>query len=122
MKRIWLESGDQKYWRTGRSRSFVRGLAASGLSTGATQMLSTPSRGAVQLSHLPLGEIWPFALTGLPNSFARSISGTEWMSAAIAGCAARIVDAASARLKKLRILAPLDTSVLGQHNSNRRQS
>src|SRR3954462_2108459 len=96
MNRMRLESGDQKYWRTGRSRSFVIGLAASGLSTGATHRLRTPSRGAVQLSHLPSGEIRPLALTGLPKSLARSISGTELRSAAASGLAARIVDASNA--------------------------
>src|SRR5690349_9036782 len=118
MNMIWVESGDQKYSRTGRSRSLVSGLAASGLSTGATQTLSTPSRGAVQLSHFPSGEIRPFALTGLPNSFVRSISGTELMSAAVEGVAARIVDAVNARVKNGRISCLLHTGVLGERNTN----
>jgi hypothetical protein len=49
------------------------------------------------------------------------MSGTELMSAAMEGCAARIVVAANARLKKLRISTPLGTSVLGAHNSNNQQ-
>src|SRR5438309_6711299 len=96
MNRICLESGDQKYERTGRCRSSVMGLALCGLETGATQTLRTPSRGAVQLSHLPSGEIRPFALTGLPKSLARSMRGTELRSAAASELAARNVDASNA--------------------------
>ena len=32
-------------------------FAAAGSATGAIQMLSTPSRGAIQLSHFPSGDI-----------------------------------------------------------------
>src|SRR5690242_19353236 len=106
MNRTFFESGDQKYWRTGRSRSLVSGLALSGEPTGATQRLSTPSRGAVQLSQRPSGDIWPLALTGLPNNLVRSINGTPLRSAATIGWAARTEEAARASFTRVRIIHP----------------
>src|SRR3954454_15138606 len=60
----------------GRLVSAVSGLAALGLATGAIQMLSTPSRGAIHASHSPFGLTRPAVLLGLPKSVALSIRGT----------------------------------------------
>lgn len=78
-------------------------LAAAGFDDGATQMLSTPSTGAVQLSHLPSGEMRAFALTGLPNSTSRGISGTlVWATATpLTRLAAAVAARSSWRMKIL---------------------
>src|SRR3954470_10880517 len=60
----------------GRLVSAVSGLAALGFATGDIQMLSTPSRGAIQASHSPFGLTRPATLLGLPKTFALSIRGT----------------------------------------------
>src|SRR6185312_8075757 len=54
--------------------SAVTTRAARMSPAGATQMLSTPSRGASQDSQRPSGEIWQEVRVGLPNSFALGIS------------------------------------------------
>ncbi len=87
-----LESGDQNWVRMGRVFSAVSGLALSSASSGATHTFMTPSRGAIQDSHLPSGLMCPAVLVGLPNILARSIKGVA--GAGDAAC----TDAALARL------------------------
>jgi hypothetical protein len=76
MKRIVLLLRAQKCWRIGRTFSSVSGFALEGSEAGATQMLSTPSRGAIQEIHRPSGLMRPCALVGLPKKVARGISST----------------------------------------------
>src|SRR5262245_28047573 len=59
-----------------RFLSLVMTRAALISPTGASQMLSTPSLGAIQDSQRPSGEIWACARVGLPNSLARGMSGS----------------------------------------------
>src|SRR5689334_11606364 len=81
MKRMTLLLRAQKCCRIGRTFSSVRGFAFEGSSEGATQMLRTPSRGAIHEIHLPSGLMRPWALVGLPKNVARGISSTFWASA-----------------------------------------
>src|SRR5205823_5517398 len=76
MKRITLLLRAQKCWRIGRTFSSVSGFAFDGSPAGATQMLSTPSRGAIHEIHLPSGLMRPWTLVGLPRKEARGISST----------------------------------------------
>ena len=76
MKRIVLLLRAQKCWRIGRTFSSVRGFAFAGSEEGATQMFSTPSRGAIQEIHLPSGLMRPCTLLGLPKNDARGIIST----------------------------------------------
>src|SRR4051812_13875115 len=62
-------------------------------------MLSTPSRGAIQLSHLPSGERRPAARVGLPKNFSRAISGAS--GKATAGVAAIVTPAQAASSRDL---------------------
>src|SRR5262249_21582605 len=83
MKRIMRLLRAQKCWRIGRTFSSVSGFAFEGSAAGATQMLSTPSRGAIHEIHLPSGLMSPCTLLGLPRKEARGISSTceAWASA-----------------------------------------
>src|SRR5438270_4715285 len=81
MKRITLLLRAQKCWRIGRTFSSVSGFAFDGSSAGATQMFSTPSRGAIQETHLPSGLTRPWVLVGLPKKVARGISSTPLVCA-----------------------------------------
>src|SRR5450432_3775275 len=76
MKRIILLLRAQKCWRIGRVFSDVRGFAFERSPTGAAQMFSTPSRGAIQEIHLPSGLTRPWVFSGLPKKSARGISST----------------------------------------------
>src|SRR5262249_11101386 len=87
MKRITLLLRAQKCWRIGRTFSSVSGFAFEGSLAGATQMLSTPSRGAIHEIHLPSGLMRPWALDGFPRKEARGISST-WVTCANAGATA----------------------------------
>src|SRR3954470_11097966 len=91
----------------GRLVSAVSGLAALGFATGAIQILSTPSRGAIQASHSPFGLTRPATLLGLPNSFALSIRGTSG-ACAKAG-AASAMNTLRARRRR-RMTPPLNES------------
>src|SRR4051812_1434224 len=88
----------------GRLVSAVRARAALGSAAGATKTLRTPSRGAIQLSHLPSGDRRPAALVGLPKNFSRAISGTP--SWAAAGMAARGRPAQAASSSFLVVMDP----------------
>src|SRR6185436_17019757 len=89
MKRITLLLRPQKCWRIGRTFSSVSGLAYDGSEAGATQMFSTPSRGAIHEIHLPSGLMSPWTLLGLPRNEARGISSTSVTCAIVtAGMAA----------------------------------
>src|SRR5476649_2806540 len=76
MKRIILLLRAQKCWRIGRVFSAVRGFALVRSLAGATQMFSTPSRGAIHEIHLPSGLTRPWVFSGLPKKSARGISST----------------------------------------------
>src|SRR5258706_14416107 len=76
MKRIVLLLRAQKCWRIGRTFSSVSGFAFDGSEDGATQMFSTPSRGAIQEIHLPSGLMRPCTLLGVPKNDARGIIST----------------------------------------------
>src|SRR5438105_12332038 len=84
MNRIDLESGAQKYSRIGRGFSLVTACALVKSDLGASQILSTPSSGAIQDSHFPSGLTRPATRLGLPNNLLRSISGGADTSAAVA--------------------------------------
>src|SRR5579862_5914082 len=81
-----LPSLAQVYARMPRSRSSVTTAAASqstpepsGASAariGATQTLSTPSRGAIQAIRVPSGEMFGLMRSGLPKSTLRGMSST----------------------------------------------
>jgi hypothetical protein len=60
-------------------------------------MLSTPSRGAIQETHLPSGDSRPDVCDGLPNIFSRGIKGTStWARAGIAA-SGRAAETASSK-------------------------
>src|ERR1700730_1551929 len=84
MNRMDPESGAQKYSRIGRVFSLVTARALVKSDLGASQILSTPSSGAIQDSHFPSGLTRPATRLGLPNSLLRSISGGAETSAAVA--------------------------------------
>src|SRR6478752_7661556 len=89
MKRIVLLLRAQKCWRIGRTFSSVSGFAFDGSEAGATQMFSTPSRGAIHEIHLPSGLMSPWTLLGLPRKEERGISSTSATCAIVtAGMAA----------------------------------
>src|SRR6185369_1011975 len=89
MKRIVLLLRAQKCWRIGRTFSSVRGFAFDGSDAGATQMFSTPSRGAIHEIHFPSGLMSPWTLLGLPRKEERGISSTSVTCAIVsAGMAA----------------------------------
>src|SRR6266568_6792967 len=75
-----LPSRAQANTRTPRSVSSVTAVAAAQSTpeedTGATHTLSTPSRGAIQASWLPSGEICGLTRSGLPKSTSRGMSST----------------------------------------------
>src|SRR5471032_1838444 len=95
MKRIILLLRAQKCWRIGRVFSAVRGFAFDRSAVGATQMFSTPSRGAIHEIHLPSGLTRPWVFSGLPKKSARGMSSTsfDW---AWAGVAMAPINAAAA--------------------------
>src|SRR5437773_8687564 len=63
-----------------RFLSAVTGRALARSPAGATQTFMTPSRGASQLKYLPSGLILAPALSGLPNSTLRGMSGADAVS------------------------------------------
>ena len=75
-----LPSQAQAKNRTPRSVSSVTAFAPSQSTpeapTGATHTLSTPSRGAIQASWLPSGEMCGLTRSGLPNSTSRGMRST----------------------------------------------
>src|SRR5438552_2262041 len=77
MKRTSLLFLAQKCWRIGRTFSAVSGFALDGSAAGATQTLSTPSRGAIHEIHLPSGLMRPCAFVGLPKKAARGMNSTS---------------------------------------------
>jgi hypothetical protein len=105
MNNICRLSGDQKYCLIGRLVSAVSGRADFGSAAEATKMLSTPSRGAIQLSHLPSGDRRPATWVGLPKIFSRGMSGTfVW---ATAGRAATVIAAQAASSRDLAFIGHL---------------
>src|ERR1700682_1037464 len=100
MKRIIPLLRAQKCWRIGRVFSSVSGLAFARSPAGATQMLSTPSRGAIQEIHLPSGLTRPCVFSGLPKKSARGISSTP-LDCAWAGVAMAPMNAAAASSKRV---------------------
>src|ERR1700694_2405228 len=99
MNRIDLESGAQKYSRIGRVFSLVTACALVKSDLGASQILSTPSSGAIQDSHFPSGLTRPATRLGLPNSLLRSISGAD----ASAAVAIKLVEQVAARIAMVAI-------------------
>src|SRR3984893_15717821 len=100
MNRMDLESGAQKYSRIGRVFSPVTARAFVKSDLGASQILSTPSSGAIQDSHFPSGLTRPATRLGLPNSLLRSISGGADTSAAVA---TKLVEQVAARIAMVAI-------------------
>src|SRR6188768_2177777 len=89
MNSTCLLSYAQKCWRMPRFWSLVMGLAASRLPRSATQMLSTPSRGAMNDTYLPSGDRRPWVFSGLPNKAVRGMTGEPaTTSAAVRGACA----------------------------------
>src|SRR3546814_17548151 len=75
-----------------RALSSVTARAPAMSSAGATQTLSTPSTGAIQLRYLPSGLICTLARSGLPNSASRGISSPSSLEVgAAAGVALAVV-------------------------------
>src|SRR5258706_16333883 len=97
MKSTSLLLRAQKCWRMGRVFSSVSGFALEGSAAGGTQMLSTPSRGAIHEIHLPSGLTRPCALVGLPKKSARGMSSTPGACAAAPSEASESAAAAALR-------------------------